>query len=200
MYNNYIFSCSGLSSFNEFERRAAEKIVNDETIKNRFVALSRKGDLTGMINLTLEALKINEKSTTPEIDIKESFRGKSADWSERFLNQDREEPNLDLLNEAVNFAPARSRIFYAALSERARAWYLIGNYKRCLNDCRFFTETIVNDDKSSKSDNDEDEIGDGVAVNARIDMLLLQSDCCKILRDPIEARSLLNEVCDCTFF
>ncbi|XP_014213842.1 SET and MYND domain-containing protein 4-like [Copidosoma floridanum] len=176
------YSCGGRRGLlGEFEYTTAQQLNSDESFKARFGELSRAGNQTGMVAAVLDALEAHPK-------VGDCFRGKDEKKTAQLLQQDQaqEEPDPQLLAKALGIAPAGSRLFYDVLAECARAAYLAGDPLRCIKYCRLFTESL---------DRQEDGQPESppVAENARIDVLLLQADCCKAFRDAIGARSLLNE-------
>lgn len=112
-----------------------------EPFISRFKELSQKGDRRGMIRVIMELpCVLNTKIT-------KSYKGKN-DRQAALLHQksidimkdgknkmDEESKACNILTEALFAASACSLIFMNALIERAKHWYRLGAWVRCLKDC-----------------------------------------------------------------
>ncbi|KAL2747079.1 SET and MYND domain-containing protein 4-like [Vespula maculifrons] len=128
------------SIFIDFCRQAYDTVIMEPFIST-FKELSQKGDRQGMIRVIIELpCVLNTKIT-------KSYKGKndqqaallyqkSLDIMKEGNNKmDEESKACNILTEALFAASACSLIFMNALLERAKHWYKLGAWVRCLKDC-----------------------------------------------------------------
>ncbi|KAK2588505.1 hypothetical protein KPH14_001082 [Odynerus spinipes] len=121
--------------------RQAYDTVTTEPFSSRFKEMSHKGDRQGMIQVIIELPCVLDTKITKSYKGKNDQQAallyqKSLDIIAKGENKMEEESRAcSILTEALFAASACSLVFLNALLERAKRWYKLEAFVRCLKDC-----------------------------------------------------------------
>lgn len=123
-------------------------VVDNNSFMNEFRQFSKDGNRHGMIEMIMQV------EQALELEIMPSYTGKNHDTAQKIYNnikliQEKAGEKIVLskieqLTKALYAADVNSSLFVDIITTRARFWFSIGYYTKCIKECNFAIETLNN--------------------------------------------------------